>query len=250
MTLFPERYPLEGIRILDAFCCIGGACRGYQMAGAHVTGVDISDQPDYCGDSFIRADAVAFIAEHGHRFDFIHTSPPCQGESAPTKGSNAARNRATGRTHPRLITATRTALHTTGKPFVIENVAGSTVRKDLMLCGEMFGLDVLMHRYFETHRLTVHQPDHPAHRGRVRGWRHGVYYDGPYVAAYGNGGGKATVVEMRTAKGIDWSSDPRGLREALPPAYTRHIGHALAHTLTPQGGQRRMTTSTTPTAVA
>lgn len=219
--------PLEGVRILDAFCCIGGAARGYRDLGAHVTGVDIAPQPDYCGQVFVQADAVAFIAEHGHRFDFIHTSPPCQGEGAPTKGTNAARNAAAGRTHPRLIGPTRAALETTGRPYVIENVAGSTVRKDLRLCGEMFGLGVIMHRYFECGGYTLDQPPHPRHRGRVRGWRHGVYYDGPYVAAYGNGGGKATVPEMQRAKSIDWSTDHLGLREALPPAYTRFLGAAI-----------------------
>ena len=78
---------LAGVRVLDACCCIGGATRGYRDLGAHVTGVDIAAQPDYCGHEFIQRDAVAYIAEHGHRFDFIHASPPCQGESAPTKGT-------------------------------------------------------------------------------------------------------------------------------------------------------------------
>jgi len=209
-------------RVLDAFCCIGGAARGYQELGAHVTGVDIRPQPDYCGNDFHQGDAIAFICEHGHEFDFIHASPPCQGEGAPAKGTNAAR----GNPHPRLIAPTRAALETTGRPWVMENVAGSQVRKDLRLCGEMFGLAVLMHRYFELGGWTVVQPPHPAHRGKVRGWRHGQYFDGPYVAAYGKGGGKATVEEIRTAKGIDWSHDHFNLREALPPAYTTWIAHA------------------------
>jgi hypothetical protein len=217
-TLF--RRPLW--RVLDAFCCIGGATRGYQQLGAHVTGVDIRPQPDYCGDDFHQGDAIAFIREHGHEFDFIHASPPCQGEGAPAKGTNAR----AGRTYPRLIAPTRAALETTGRPWVMENVAGSQVRKDLRLCGEQFGLAVLMHRYFELGGWSVDQPAHPAHRGKVRGWRHGQYFDGPYVAAYGCGGGKATVAEIREAKGIDWSTDHFNLREALPPAYTTWIARA------------------------
>ncbi|AGK78706.1 Phage DNA methylase [Streptomyces microflavus DSM 40593] len=212
------------LRVLDAFCCIGGAARGYQDLGWHVTGVDIKAQPDYCGDAFHQGDAVEFIREHGHEFDFIHASPPCQGEGAPTKGTNAARNARTGRRHPRLIAPTRAALDTVGRPYAIENVAGSEVRKDLRLCGEQFSLAVLMHRYFELGNWTTPQP---AHRGRVRGWRHGEYFDGPYVAAYGKGGGKATVQEIREAKGIGWSHDHLALREALPPAYTRWIGTAF-----------------------
>ncbi|MGC5005114.1 hypothetical protein [Streptomyces sp. DT203] len=64
-------------------------------------------------------------------------------------------------------------------------MAGSDVRKDIRLCGEQFGLGVLMHRYFELGGWTFPQPVHPRHRGYVRGYRHGIWRDGPYVAAYG-----------------------------------------------------------------
>lgn len=209
-------------RLLDAFCCAGGATRGYQLAGFRVTGVDIAAQPDYCGDAFHRGDAVEFIARHGHEFDVIHASPPCQASSALTKGTNK------GRCYPQLIPATRTALLATGRPWVIENVAGAPIRKDLMLCGEMFGLGVLRHRFFELAAdLTVAQPTHPRHRGRVAGMRHGQWFTGPYFAVYGNGGGKGTVPQWQQAMGIDWTSDRRAIAEAIPPAYTRHIGDAF-----------------------
>ncbi|WP_405673372.1 DNA methylase [Streptomyces canus] len=227
---------LPRFRVLDAYSCIGGATKGLKLAlpGCHVTGVDIQAQPDYCGDVFHQGDAIEYIRAHGHEFDFIHASPPCQGEGAPTKGTNRARNAAIGRTYPRLIAPTRAALESTGRPYVMENVAGSEVRKDLRLCGEMFGLGVLMHRYFELGGWTTAQPAHPQHRGYVRGWRHGVYRDGPYVAAYGAGGGKATVEEIRAAKGIDWSTDHLRLREALPPAYTEWIARAYLAALAPR----------------
>ncbi|MGQ4443472.1 DNA methylase [Streptomyces violaceoruber] len=233
MTQHPEirRVPdtFRPFRVLDAYSCIGGATKGIKdaISGAHVTGVDIQAQPDYCGDAFHQGDAIDFIRAHGHEFDFIHASLPCQGEGAPTKGTNRARNAAVGRTYPRLIAPTRAALEATGRPYVMENVAGSEVRKDLRRCGEMFGLGVLMHRYFELGGWSVPQPAHPRHRGYVRGWRHGIYREGPYVAAYGAGGGKATVDEIRDAKGIDWSTDHLRLREALPPAYTAWIARAF-----------------------
>lgn len=214
------------MRLLDLFCCAGGAAVGYHRAGWEVVGVDIAPQPNYPFE-FVQGDALEFVREHGHEFDAIHASPPCQAYSAPTRGTNRARNVVEGREHPDLIGATRAALEASGRPFVIENVDGAPVRKDLRLCGEMFGLGVLQHRWFELGGWTVAQPEHPPHRGRVRGWRHGVYYDGPYVAAYGNGGGKATVEEMQAAKGITWTDDHRELREAIPPAYTEWIGERL-----------------------
>ncbi|WP_405654481.1 DNA methylase [Streptomyces sp. NBC_00117] len=217
------------LRILDGCCCIGGGTEGYRRVfgpDCHITGVDIEPQPDYRGDAFHRGDVVEFIHAHGAEFDFIHVSPPCQGEGAPTKGTNAA----IGRTYPRLIAPVRAALGITGRPYVMENVAGSDVRKDIRLCGEQFGLGVLMHRYFELGGWTAPQPAHPRHRGRVRGWRHGKFFDGPYVAAYAKGGGKASVEEIREAKGIDWSTDHLRLREALPPTYTEFIGRAFLAT--------------------
>ncbi len=46
-------------RALDLFCKAGGVTKGLQRAGFHVTGVDIESQPRYCGDAFIRGDAIA-----------------------------------------------------------------------------------------------------------------------------------------------------------------------------------------------
>jgi hypothetical protein len=103
-------------------------------------------------------------------------------------------------------------------PYVIENPAA---RADVVLCGEMFGLGVLRHRNME---LGGWSTERPAHRGYVRGWRHGVYRDGPYIAAYGNGGGKGEVSEIQRAMGIDWTDDRKELTEAIPPAYTEWIG--------------------------
>ena len=215
-------------RALDACCGVGGVTRGLQDAGFHVTGIDIAPQPDYCGDLLLRGDAVEYIRAHGHEYDVITASWPCQFYSALTRGTNR------GRVYPDLIAPGRAALEATGRPWVIENVAGAPIRKDLMLCGEMFGLAVIRHRFFElSDGLTVPQPAHPAHRGRVAGWRHGAYHPGPYLAVYGDGGGKGTVAEWQRAMGIDWTDNRRSIAEAIPPAYARHIGAALyAHVRT------------------
>ncbi|WP_197023151.1 DNA cytosine methyltransferase [Arthrobacter sp. MA-N2] len=186
-------------------------------AGFDVYGVDIEDMPDYPG-TFIQGDAIAYLAAHGHEYDAIHASPPCQASSALTKGTNK------GREYLNLIPATRALLALFDVPTVIENVQGSDLRRDLTLCGEMFGLAVIRHRYFEISGFPALPLEHKKHRGRVAGWRHGEYFDGPYFAVYGGGGGKGTVKQWQDAMGIHWTSDRKNLAEAIPPAYSRFIG--------------------------
>ena len=215
-------------RLLDAYCGAGGATRGYQRAGFHVTGVDLAPMPRYCGDAFRQGDGGAFIREHGHEFDAIAASPPCQSSSALTKGTNRLTK---AQNHHDLIPATRAALAATGLPTIIENVQGAVVRRDLVLCGEMFGLAVIRHRYFEVDGFAVTQPVHVPHRGRVAGMRHGEWFTGPYVAVYGDGGGKGSVAQWQAAMGIDWTDDRREIAEAIPPAYTELVGAQLLRSL-------------------
>ncbi|MFC8450597.1 DNA methylase [Kitasatospora sp. NPDC057223] len=226
--------PSNGLRILDAFCCAGGAGTGYNLAGFDVTGIDIRPRPNY-PYRFVQGDAVEYIRAHGAEYDLIHTSPPCQAGCALTVGTNTAMG--WGTAHVDLVAATRDAAEATGRPYVIEQPNGrAAVRKDISLCGEMFGLGVLRHRNFELGGWTMPSPAHRPHRGRVRGWRHGQYFDGPYVAAYGSGGGKASILEMQQAMGITWTDVREELTEAIPPAYTELIGRAAAHALTGAAG--------------
>ena len=44
-------------KLLDLYCCGGGAGYGYEQAGYDVTGVDIEPQPKHRGN-FINADAI------------------------------------------------------------------------------------------------------------------------------------------------------------------------------------------------
>lgn len=199
-------------------------------------GVDIAPRPRY-PYTFMQADALDHLrlliaaCEVG-KYDLIHASPPCQAGSALTVGTNQSRG--WGRQHVQLIPALRDLLDQTYVPYVIEQPAGhgGLIRRDLMLCMDMFRTGpppyVQRHRDFELCGLTVPQPAHPRHTGYVRGMRHGVVREGPYVAAYGNGGGKATVAEMQHALGIDWTAEREELTEAIPPAYTQYIGQAFA----------------------
>lgn len=222
-------------RLLDLFCGAGGAAMGYHRAGWDVVGVDNKLQPDYPFQFFL-GDATDLVQDRmegcfhfrGHsrpclgHFDAIHMSCPCQGYTALTTGTNAGRT-----AQPKLVAQMREWADSAGLPYVIENVQGSDVRRDMTLCGEMFGLDVIRHRYFEISGFEGESPAHVPHRGRVKGWRHGEFFDGPYFAVYGEGGGKGTVAEWQDAMGMHWTDNRHSIAEAIPPAYTEHIGRQL-----------------------
>ena len=210
--------------VLDLFCCAGGAGAGYARAGFEVTGVDIVDRPRY-PYRFVKADALEHLATliasgEIERYALVHSSPPCQAYCTLTKGTHRDRDN----DHPRLYEPVRDLLAASGVPYVIENPAA---RPDVVLCGDMFGLGVIRHRNFELGGWFTLVPPHTRHRGRVRGWRHGAYFEGPYVAGYGHGGGKASVSELQEAMGIDWTDVREELTEAIPPAYTEWIGSAF-----------------------
>ncbi|WP_340686095.1 DNA cytosine methyltransferase [Amycolatopsis coloradensis] len=229
-TLFGRRP-----RLLDLFCCAGGASLGYHRAGFDVVGVDKDPQPNY-PFTFHQGDAIKYAYAHGHEFDVVAGSPPCQDACALTAG-NRKRPGWTD-THTNLIPATRevfAAIRARNPHIVtvIENVQGSQLRRDLTLCGLTFGLKVFRHRYFEIDGTTITPPAHTSHRGhRVSGWRHGKRYDGDMVAVYGDGGGKGTVTDWQNAMDIHHTDVRRELAEAIPPAYTAFIGTAITAQLT------------------
>jgi site-specific DNA-cytosine methylase len=128
-------------RLLDLFCGAGGAGMGYHRAGFEVVGVDIAPQPHYPFE-FHQGDALEYLAAHGHEFDAIHASPPCQRYSSI--------QRITKNKHkwPDLVDPVRQLLIKSGKPYVIENVQGAPLRVDAFMCGSMFGLGMIRHRIF------------------------------------------------------------------------------------------------------
>lgn len=211
--------------LLDLFCGAGGAAVGYHRAGFDVIGVDINPQPNY-PFTFMHGDALQFLTSSVmdlYPFAAIHASPPCQAYTTLAKGNNGNTN-----DYPALISEIRELLRATNKPWVIENVPSAPLLSPIRLCGEMFGLSVIRHRLFESSLLLM-QPPHPRHRGRVAGYRHGQKFDGPYFAVYGDGGGKGSLAEWRTAMGIDWMTSKAELAEAIPPHYTNFIGQQLIH---------------------
>lgn len=235
------------LRILDLFCGEGGAAQGYIDAllayyELEVVGVDIKNYSKYYPGTFVQGDALDYLRKHGHEFDLIHASPPCQAYSIATAGNPAARSK-----HVKMIAETRAILEYIGKPYVIENVAQA--RKDMInpitLCGRMFNLrahdtDGAMlvldrHRLFESN-FKIEQPKHPSHgpeqvAGVYGGSRrsskpNATPEDDRNAARYERRGGYVPrSQEVRKAlMGIDWMT-MRGLAQSIPPVYTEYIGH-------------------------
>ena len=200
---------MKSFRLLDICCGAGGASRGYTDAGFSCVGVDIDPQPNYPYE-FIQMDAQKLDYEFLDQFDIIHASPPCQEYS---RGGAVARKR--GKKYPDLINPIRQLLIASGKPYIMENVVGAPLRVDVMLCGTMFGLSVLRHRYFETN-LPLTCDLECRHEGMVK--------TGEYVTVAGNGGGGSKKLSAwAAAMDIDWMTRSE-IKEAIPPAYTWYLG--------------------------
>jgi len=189
---------------------------GYYRAGFDdITGVDNKPMPRY-PFRFIQADALEYLAEHGHEYDVIHASPPCQ---RYTRAQNASKNSGA---HPDLIEPIRNLLMLTKKLYVIENVIGAPLIDPKVLCGLSFGLRVRRHRLFETNFFFLVPPDQCKNEdyyvifgNEVRERRHGEH-----------AGRKNKINEGRIAMGIEWMTR-KELSEAIPPAYTEYIGKRI-----------------------
>lgn len=207
-------------RLLDLFCCAGGAAMGYHHAGFDVVGVDNSPQPRYPFE-FIQADALALDPDFVAGFDAVHASPPCQSFTAyRRKGAGV------GAGYPDLIEPTRAMLAASGRPYVIENVAGAPLQDSILLCGSSFALDVRRHRYFESNVFLLGLP-----------CDHGAQAAGRFASSTGRKPMSRKTVEVgvwriplgiqKMAMGVDWEIELRELSEAIPPAYTEFIGRQL-----------------------
>lgn len=225
-------------RLLDLFCCEGGAGIGYLRAGFDVFGVDLSRAAlaRYPFPS-AHADAIEYVTAHAADFDAIHASPPCQRYSIATKGSGTPAN------HPDLVGPVREALRATGKPYVIENVEGAPLDTPMRLCGTMFGLRATdtdgtplrleRHRLFESN-VMLYPPDECNHDKRIA--VAGVYGGGrsdraEAEAKYVRRGGYTPAKSVRAELiGVDHMT-LHGLSQSIPPAYTEWIGSLLLEAL-------------------
>lgn len=192
---------------------------GYHRAGFEVVGVDINPQPRYPFEHHV-GDALEFVRAHGHEFDAVHASPPCQKFTAYRRKGHGV-----GDGYLNLIPETREALLELGLPYVIENVeqARPEMCDPFTLCGSSFGLDVRRHRLFESNIALMGPPcDHS--------------WQTPRFTPASNRTNLRRTVEVgvwripldvqQKAMGIDWTT-LHELSEAIPPAYTEWIGRQL-----------------------
>lgn len=224
--------------MLELCGCEGGATAGLQRAGWHVTVVDVDGAAlkHNPGDVKIQADALEYLAEHGHEYDAGWASFPCQHWAA--NGANPAADK-----YPDFITPGRELLEATGMPWVMENVRKAPLRQDLLLCGTHFGLTAVdtdgtllhlrRHRVFESN-VPLWSPGPCSHPRSVQ-WA-GVYggarkdkHDARHVRRGGYTPPDAGV-QSALLGGVDWMTG-KGRRECIPPVYAWFIGEQLVEHL-------------------
>jgi DNA (cytosine-5)-methyltransferase 1 len=201
------------MRIADLCCGEGGASEGLHQAfpDAEIVGVDIRHQPRY-PFTFAQGNALNFELTG---FNFVWASWPCQRYMT---GGLVDR-----RSAPDLVATGRQKLRAWGGPYVMENVPGAPLRAGLLLCGSMFGLRIRRHRLFEANWPLPLAPASCQHHLQIVGvYGHPHGQRGAWRGML-PGSSETWAREME----IDWMS-PRGLSQAVPPAYSRYVGLSLA----------------------
>ena len=213
--------------VLEWFCGGGGAAIGMLQAGCDVTGVDIDPLcSKWYPGRFILHDVFTLHQmldwpQILAKTDLIWASPKCQHHSSMTRIRGDPAN------HPDQIPQTREMLGALGKPYIIENVPGAPLRKDLELCGLMFGLPLYRHRIFEC-SFPVKQPSHPKHTGQQK-----FSVVGRLVSTKRKGGSKR-YQEMKAAWPIAMgithisvnasTTDGHNMfSQAIPPAFSTYL---------------------------
>lgn len=195
---------------LDLFCGAGGAAMGLHRAGFDIVGVDINPQHNFPFE-FIQADALEIEIDG---YDLIWASPPCQ---RYIRSGLVDKSKTVD-----LVGPIRERLQASTSDWIIENVPGAPLRRDVVLCGSMFGLPVRRHRWFELSFSWEEPPmkcDHSEPAVGVYGHPHGKRGAWPGMLP-------GTLETWKEAMGIDWMTS-RELTQAIPPAYSEYIARRM-----------------------
>lgn len=237
---------------MDACSCAGVGADGYKDGGWEVVCLDNDPHAlrhaAAAGYETVEGDVLRLLADHGFiaQFDLVHASFPCQLFSA-TRQLAKAQGKGQGRAVD-LLTPGLGLLQRWGGPYIVENVERSPIKKmsHLRLCGSSFGLKVQRHRLFHSNvaGLTGLPCDHSTFdidpiSGKPRPW--GVYYamgdnipsGGRTVRSWEHGCDVMGVAHDRLPYHAEdeQTASWRHLCEALPPAYTQHLGKQLLEVL-------------------
>lgn len=195
-----------GIKVLDLCCCSGVGIEGIISDRVHVLGVDIK-KPSYYPGTFLQADVTKLPLTFVQLFNFAGSSPPCQIHS---RGTIAAQNR--GKVYIDIIPEVRALLTAAGIPAYIENIPEAGIRPDFMLCGSMFGLPILRHRYFEAVNWSPSYSrlycDHAGNKGNN------------HVIA---GSFRGSIHDAAVSMGCYPTRLRSELKEGIPPVYVQFI---------------------------
>jgi DNA (cytosine-5)-methyltransferase 1 len=224
-------------RLLDLFSCAGVAGDGYTAAGFDVVAVDIDAAAlRHNPHSPVLRDALDVLQDRAFMagFDAVHASPPCQAYSVTRHTHDVA--------HPDLLGPVLDLLRAQPLPWVVENVPGAPMPGALVLCGSEFGLrawdpatesTVALRR----HRLFLSSVDLwgaggctcAADRaaGRIAGVYGGGSRDLTHARTVRQGGYTPAPDVARALMGVERPVPWKYLTQAIPPAYTRHVGEAL-----------------------
>lgn len=187
------------MKILDLCCGHGLASIGYKLAfpDAEITGYDVIDMSKSYPFNFVMGDAFALTYDDIQPYDFIHMSPPCQRYSkiTPKRFRDA---------HPHLIPNALVLGYASGKPFVVENVPGSTQWLKPTCRLELGGKT----RFFHANFLVYD-----------RKW--------PGFSIMSNRYSSKADVFLSWGIPETYKLGVRELRQGIPPTMTKHIGQCL-----------------------
>lgn len=222
-------------RLLDWYCCEGGAAKGYANAGFEVIGIDHKPQPRYPFPSFVAdcTEPPQFLVDWA---DVHHASPPCQFGTELNNDKSR---------HLNLIPLTREILKETCKPYVIENVravAEVHLIDPIYLNGTMFDMHVVdsQGRRFDLSRTRGFEVNWPLTPPCDFGAQHPIanVFGGHLRVRSGEfrtGGDTGRTVDLpgedraalaRKLMEMPWAT-MNGMSEAVPPPFTQFIGEQL-----------------------